>query len=110
MKVKQILAVILVVAFAMLAIPVSAAEPADTAISERRVELCGNCGGRMVTSTIWGEAGTQLLKSNAHTIIMVPISVSRETVRQQQSARAADRVTPLPNLRQELFATVTIPN
>ena len=44
MKVKQILAVILVVAFAMLAIPVSAAEPADTAISERRVELCGNCG------------------------------------------------------------------
>ena len=47
MKVKQILAVILVVAFAMLAIPVSAAEPADTAISERRVELCGNCGGRM---------------------------------------------------------------
>ena len=57
-----------------------------------------------------GEAGTQLLKSNAHTIIMVPISVSRETVRQQQSARAADVVTPLPNLRQELFATVTIPN
>lgn len=53
MKVKQILAVILVVAFAMLAIPVSAAEPADTAISERRVELCGNCGGRMVTSTTW---------------------------------------------------------
>ena len=54
MKVKQILAVISVVAFAMLAIPVSAAEPADTAISERRVELCGNCGGRMTTSApVW---------------------------------------------------------
>lgn len=53
MKVKKILAVILVVAFAMLAIPVSAAEPADTTISEQRVELCGNCGGRMVTTTTW---------------------------------------------------------
>ncbi len=54
MKVKQILAVILVVAFAMLALPVSAAEPVDTTISERRVELCGSCGGRMTTSApVW---------------------------------------------------------
>lgn len=54
MKVKQILAVILVVVFAMLALPVSAAELVDTAISERRVELCGSCGGRMTTSApVW---------------------------------------------------------
>ena len=108
MKVKQILAVILVVAFAMLALPVSAAEPVDTTISERRVELCGNCGGRMVTSTTWGSWYTVAqIKCTHHNY---GTDLSRETVRQQQSARAADRVTPLPNLRQELFATVTIPN
>ena len=109
MKVKQILAVILVVVFAMLALPVSAAEPVDTAISERRVELCGNCGGRMVTSTTWGSWYTVAQIKCTHHNYGTDLR-QRETVRQQQSARAADRVTPLPNLRQELFATVTIPN